>query len=67
MSPVYGIIEPGSFATIQVLRSDGSPKVDKLVLLTSKVGQEDVKPRDLMANAHAISCQVTVVPLFVDA
>lgn len=71
ISPVFGIVEANSSAAIEVLRQNGAVKPDKLVLLTTKVPEDAAGKgaKDLLDNLslRRDSCQMTVVPIFVDA
>ena len=68
VAPVFGIVEPYGSVSIDVLRQNGSSKVDKLVVLTVRADAVGNKqPKDIIAAAPVGSCQMTVVPLLVDA
>lgn len=68
MTPVFGVVKPHGSVSIDILRQNGAAKVEKLVLMTTRVDASAVsekEPKQIMAAAA--NCQMTVVPLLVEA
>uniref|UniRef100_A0AC34Q0H8 Major sperm protein n=1 Tax=Panagrolaimus sp. JU765 TaxID=591449 RepID=A0AC34Q0H8_9BILA len=47
VNPVFAFIEPGQTLNVDVMRQNGSNKVDKLVFITSKASPEDNNPKQI--------------------
>uniref|UniRef100_A0AC35U1F2 Major sperm protein n=1 Tax=Rhabditophanes sp. KR3021 TaxID=114890 RepID=A0AC35U1F2_9BILA len=62
VSPVYTIIEPGQKMSVSIVRDAGTGKVDKLVLILSKVSATEKEAKDHFSTPN-IRTQMIVLPL----
>jgi hypothetical protein len=57
VNPVYAIVEPGQTLSVDVLRQNGSNKVDKIVFVTTRAGLEE-NPKSLFKPGTQSSMMV---------
>ncbi|ETN69211.1 MSP domain protein [Necator americanus] len=52
VNPVFGSVEPGRSARIDILRQNGGAKIDKIVLVTTKAEEGEVPCREVFNQAR---------------
>uniref|UniRef100_A0A914Q614 Major sperm protein n=1 Tax=Panagrolaimus davidi TaxID=227884 RepID=A0A914Q614_9BILA len=57
VNPVYAIVEPGQTLSVDVMRQNGSNKVDKIVFVTTRAGLEE-NPKNLFKPGTQSSMMV---------
>uniref|UniRef100_A0A914Y707 MSP domain-containing protein n=1 Tax=Panagrolaimus superbus TaxID=310955 RepID=A0A914Y707_9BILA len=57
VNPVYAIVEPGQTLNVDVMRQNGSNKVDKIVFVTTRAGLEE-NPKNLFKPGTQSSMMV---------
>ncbi|KAK6751608.1 hypothetical protein RB195_003180 [Necator americanus] len=63
VNPVFGSVEPGRSARIDILRQNGGAKIDKIVLVTTKAEEGEVPCREVFNQAR--ETEMMVLPLLV--
>ncbi|KHJ90637.1 MSP domain protein [Oesophagostomum dentatum] len=63
VNPVFGSVEPGKSARIDILRQNGGAKIDKIVLVTTKAEEGEIPSREVFNQARAT--EMMVLPLLV--
>ncbi|CAJ0594553.1 unnamed protein product [Cylicocyclus nassatus] len=63
VNPVFGSVEPGKSARIDILRQNGGAKIDKIVLVTTRAEDGEVPCREVFNQARAT--EMMVLPLLV--
>ncbi|VDP60998.1 unnamed protein product [Heligmosomoides polygyrus] len=63
VNPVFGAVEPGKSARIDILRQNGGAKIDKIVLVTTKAEEGETPSRDIFNQGR--STEMMVLPLLV--
>jgi hypothetical protein len=64
VNPVYGVLEPGQFLDVEILRQSGqNSKVDKLVFVTAKAPSENFDVKKLFKSAPKEETPRLVLPL----
>ncbi|KHJ91062.1 hypothetical protein OESDEN_09080 [Oesophagostomum dentatum] len=63
VNPVFGTVEPGQSARIDVLRQNGRAKIDKTVLVTTKAEEVEAASREVFKQARFT--EMMVLPLLV--
>uniref|UniRef100_A0A7E4W0F7 Major sperm protein n=1 Tax=Panagrellus redivivus TaxID=6233 RepID=A0A7E4W0F7_PANRE len=65
VNPVYAFVEPGQTLNVDVMRQNGSNKVDKIVFVTAKAPVEEANPKVLFKPGAPSS--MMVLPLLATA
>ncbi|EYC45793.1 hypothetical protein Y032_0416g1077 [Ancylostoma ceylanicum] len=63
VNPVFGAVEPGKSARIDILRQNGGAKIDKIVLVTTKAQEGEIPCREVFNQGR--STEMMVLPLLV--
>ncbi|KJH45618.1 MSP domain protein [Dictyocaulus viviparus] len=63
VNPVFGVVEPGRSARIDILRQNGAAKIDKMVLVTTKAEDGELPSREVFNRAK--NTEMMVLPLLV--
>ncbi|KAL6737206.1 hypothetical protein Aduo_010871 [Ancylostoma duodenale] len=63
VNPVFGAVEPGKSARIDILRQNGGAKIDKIVLVTTKAEEGEIPCREVFNQGR--STEMMVLPLLV--
>uniref|UniRef100_A0A0K0ECR8 MSP domain-containing protein n=1 Tax=Strongyloides stercoralis TaxID=6248 RepID=A0A0K0ECR8_STRER len=60
LKPVFGFIEPGATADVEITRLAGAPKDDKIVIHYNEVQPDCAKPEDAFAGGAAGQGNLTI-------
>ncbi|CEF66341.1 MSP domain and PapD-like domain-containing protein [Strongyloides ratti] len=60
LKPVFGFVEPGASADVEITRLAGAPKDDKIVIHFAEVQPDCAKPEDAFAGGATGSGNLTI-------
>ncbi|GMT33225.1 hypothetical protein PFISCL1PPCAC_24523, partial [Pristionchus fissidentatus] len=67
VNPVHAFIPAGGSVRVDILRQNGTAKVDKIVIIAADAGKDDSVPRDVLNRSKAVNTDMMVLPLIVSA